>query len=52
MKNLIKEEDIKKDVTDHYGDISKGTPLIYLVNEKTLEGLIYYLKVPKDRENQ
>ena len=27
VKNLIKEEDINKKITDHYGDISKG---IYL----------------------
>lgn len=26
VRNLIKEEDVKKDITDHYGDISKGTP--------------------------
>jgi hypothetical protein len=25
VKSLIKEEDIKKNITDHYGDISKGT---------------------------
>jgi hypothetical protein len=24
VRSLIKEEDIKKDITDHYGDISKG----------------------------
>ena len=24
VRSIIKEEDIKKNVTDHYGDISKG----------------------------
>ena len=24
----------------------------YIVNDRTLEGLVYYLKVPKDKENQ
>lgn len=24
VRSLIKEEDIKKEYTDHYGDISKG----------------------------
>lgn len=45
MKNLLIEEDINKDVYDDYGEIKKVTP-------NTLKGLIYYLKVPKDKLGQ
>ena len=39
------EEDINKEIIDDYGDIKK-------VTGDTLKGLIYYLKVPKDKSEQ
>ena len=53
VKSLLKEEDVKKEYWNHYGDISKGIFIIYsLVNERTLKGLIYYLRVPRDKQGQ
>lgn len=45
VKNLLKEEDMRKNIIDDYGDITK-------VTSQTLKGLIYYLKVPKDKKGQ
>ena len=45
VKNLLKEEDMRKNIIDDYGDISK-------VTAQTIKGLIYYLKVPKDKKGQ
>lgn len=45
IRNLLVEDDIRKEVLDDYGDISKVTP-------QTMKGLIYYLKVPKEKKAQ
>ena len=45
MKGLAVEEDINREIFDDYGDVKKVSPI-------TLKGLIYYLKVPKDRAGQ
>ena len=45
VKGLLVQEDINKEVFDDYGEIKKVTPT-------TLKGLIYYLKVPKDKAGQ
>ena len=45
IKNLLKEDDINKDIFDDYGDINK-------VTSQTLKGLIYYLKVPREKKLQ
>lgn len=45
VRALLVEEDINKEIIDDYGDIKKVTP-------STLKGLIYYLKVPKDKAGQ
>ena len=45
IKNLLREDDINKDIFDDYGDINK-------VTSQTLKGLIYYLKVPREKKLQ
>ena len=52
VKELLKENGSGKDEFNEYGDISQGKKFHYKVDEKTLKGIIHYLKVPRSKPGQ